>query len=81
MTTPNPYTGTVRNIHRAPYRTQVLVHLMRRGWDDSLSEAEEKKIERVKRFLSPHDCASEIDAARSEIDGSHPYSLVGAEQL
>jgi hypothetical protein len=75
------YTGTVKNLRRAPYRTQVLAHLLNLGWSEEVSEKEEQKIERVKRFLSAYECAREIDAARSPIDGSHPYSLVGAEQV
>jgi hypothetical protein len=58
------YTGTVKGLHLAPYRDQVLVHLI--GWSlgDKLSEAEEAKIARVQRFLDAYQCAEEIRSAR-----------------
>jgi hypothetical protein len=59
------YTGTVKGLGRAPYRTQVLVNLLRLGADDRLSAKEEAKVERVKRFLDASDCAFEIDRART----------------
>jgi hypothetical protein len=59
------HTGTVKNLSRAPYRTQVLVHLLRLGTDDHLSPKEETKVERVSRFLDAADCAHEIERARS----------------
>lgn len=55
------YTGTVKGISRAPYRDQVMMELIGRGHGtDKLTEKEEAKIERVKRFLWPEDCAREI---------------------
>ena len=59
------HTGTVKGMSRAPYRTQVLIHLIRLMTDDHLSPGEEAKIERVKRFLDAADCAFEIERARS----------------
>jgi len=58
------YTKTVKGLHRAPYRDQVLVHLLRLGADDRLSPAEEAKILRVQKFLSAYECAQEIDKTR-----------------
>lgn len=58
------YTQTVTNLHRAPYREQVLVHLIRMGCGDKLTEAEEAKIRRVSKFLPAQDCAREIDEGR-----------------
>jgi len=60
------YTQTVKGIHRAPYRDQVLIELIRRGAGDRLSPIEEAKIERVQRFLPAHQCADEIEAVRSK---------------
>jgi hypothetical protein len=54
------YTGTIKNLHRAPYREQVLSHLAGWGCGDALSETEEQKIKRVSRFLAAADCAREI---------------------
>jgi hypothetical protein len=54
------YTGTIKNLHRAPYREQVLSHLVGWGCGDTLSDADERKIERVQRFLHAADCAREI---------------------
>jgi hypothetical protein len=59
------HTGTVKGMSRAPYRTQVLIHLVRLGADDRLSAKEAAKIERVQRFLDAADCAFEIDRART----------------
>ena len=59
------YTGTVKGLSRAPYRTQVLVELMHLGTDDRLSAKEEAKIKRVQRFLLAADCAHEIERERS----------------
>jgi hypothetical protein len=61
------YTGTVKGMSRAPYRTQVLIHMMNAGLDDRLSATEEAKITRVQRFLSAYDCAKEIEAARERV--------------
>ena len=58
------YTGTVKGLSRAPYRVQVLSHLLRIGADDRLSEKEEAKIERVQRFLDAAECAREIALER-----------------
>lgn len=58
------YTGTVKNLHRAPYRDQVLSHLIRAGEGENLSPVEDEKVERVKRFLDAHQCAREIAEAR-----------------
>lgn len=60
------YTQTVKGIHRAPYRDQVIIELLRRSLDMSLSPAEEAKIERVRRFLPAYDCVNEIEAAREK---------------
>ncbi len=57
-------TTIVRGLSRAPYRDQVLVHLIGRGMGDQLSEAEEAKIRRVARFLPAIHCAREIEDAR-----------------
>lgn len=59
------YTGTVKNLSRAPYRTQVLVHFIDLGLAQELSEKEEAKIRRVQRFLPARDCAREISDARA----------------
>jgi hypothetical protein len=61
------YTGTVKGLSRAPYRDQVLVHLMNAGCDIELSEAEQAKIARVSRFLAAYDCAQEIRLAREYV--------------
>jgi hypothetical protein len=58
------YTGTVRGLHRAPYRDQVIVHLINKGCAIELSVAEEAKIVRVARFLDAYRCAEEIAFAR-----------------
>lgn len=58
------YTQTVKGLHRAPYRDQVLVHLIQRGERDQLSGAEEAKVARVARFLTAGQCADEIAADR-----------------
>jgi hypothetical protein len=60
------YTGSVKGLNRAPYRDQVLVHLLRRGLGDRLSATEEAKINRVQRFLSAAQCADEIETARDQ---------------
>jgi hypothetical protein len=60
------YTQTVKGIHRAPYRDQVLVELIRRGAGERLSPTEEAKVERVQRFLPAYQCADEIEAARNK---------------
>lgn len=54
------YTGTVKGLHRAPYREQVLIHLMGKSLAIELSDGEEAKIARVARFLSAGQCADEI---------------------
>ncbi len=55
------YTQTVKGLHRAPYRDQVQVHLIRlAGGSIDFSPEEEAKISRVHRFLNPGDCAREI---------------------
>ncbi len=59
------YTNAVKGMHRAPYRTQVLIHFVNLGLDLSLTAQEEAKIARVARFLPAADCAHEIAAARS----------------
>lgn len=62
------YTGTVRNLRHAPYRDQVLVHLISLGTGSlDLTDAEEAKIRRVRRFLHAEDCAREIVAARAKV--------------
>jgi hypothetical protein len=58
------HTQTVRGLHRAPYRDQVLVHMIKLGLDDRLSADEEAKITRVARFLPAAQCASEIEEQR-----------------
>jgi hypothetical protein len=58
------YTQTVRGMHKAPYRDQVLIHLIRLSLDTNLSPQEEAKISRVQRFLPASDCAQEIWIAR-----------------
>jgi hypothetical protein len=60
------YTQTVKGLHRAPYRDQVLVHLTRNGDSTVLSEKEEAKIARVQRFLPAEHCAQEIVASRKQ---------------
>jgi len=59
------YTGTVKNLSRAPYRTQVLIHFIDLGLSQELSPQEEAKIARVQRFLGAQDCAREIAEARA----------------
>lgn len=59
------YTGAIKGISRAPYRDQVLVHLIGMGNGDKLSEQEEAKVARVARFLPAQDCAREISQARA----------------
>lgn len=61
------YTGTVKGLHRAPYKTQVLCHMIDFGVDQELSPKEEAKIERVQRFLPARDCAREIAEARETV--------------
>lgn len=58
------YTGTVKGLSRAPYRAQVEVHLLNLDSGDALSPDEITKIERVKRFLDPRQCAQEISDKR-----------------
>jgi hypothetical protein len=58
------YTGTVKNLSRAPYRDQVLIHLINLGLAMELSATEEAKIVRVQRFLHAADCAREIATSR-----------------
>jgi hypothetical protein len=58
------YAQTVRGLRRAPYRDQVLVHLIRAGESERLSGGEEAKVLRVKHFLSSQQCADEIVAER-----------------
>jgi hypothetical protein len=61
------YTQTVKGLHRAPYRDQVISHLIRMGEGTTqLSPTEEAKIQRVRRFLAASDCAQEIVAARAK---------------
>jgi hypothetical protein len=54
------YTGVVKGLSRAPYRVQVLTHLIGFVEERDLTADEEAKIERVARFLSAQDCAREI---------------------
>jgi hypothetical protein len=58
------HTGTIKGLRRAPYRTQVLIHLIGFGLGEELTPKEEAKIERVARFLDAYECAKEIEAAR-----------------
>jgi hypothetical protein len=58
------YTGTVKGLRRAPYKTQVEVHLINLGLELELSENEILKVQRVHRFLHPYDCALEIKSER-----------------
>jgi len=60
------YNQGVRGLNRAPYRDQVIIHLLRRHASDRLSAAEEAKIARVQRFLPAVDCAYEIETAREK---------------
>jgi hypothetical protein len=57
------HSGAIRNIQRAPYADQVAVILLDRGLGMP-TEAEFQKIERVRKFLRPVDCAREIEEAR-----------------
>ena len=66
------HTRTVKGLSRAPYRSQVLVHMIDMGYSSpncELTEQEEAKIARVQRFLSAFDCAREISDARAKKAG------------
>lgn len=58
------YTGAVRGLSRAPYRDQVIAHMINRSISIELSASEEVKIARCSRFLPASQCADEIAAAR-----------------
>lgn len=62
------HTGTIKGRRRAPYRDQVLLHMldMQFGpeYGQPLTDTEEAKITRVERFLPAKDCAREIQNAR-----------------
>lgn len=70
------YTGTVRGLWRAPYRTQVEVHLMNLGADIKMTDREAAKIERVRRFMHAADCAREI---ADERERNRPKQIVKAQ--
>lgn len=58
------HTGTVRGLHRAPYRAQVLTHLLDYAvYEKHLTADDEVKIARVQRFLHASNCAAEIAQA------------------
>ncbi len=57
-------TGTIKGFYKAPYHDQVKMILIGWGMGANLSVEEIIKADRVKRFLSSHDCAREICKAR-----------------
>jgi hypothetical protein len=62
------HTRAVKGLSRAPYRSQVEVHMIDMGFFTGVFTAqEEAKIARVQRFLSAYDCAREISDAREKL--------------